>query len=89
LESIKEKYPIIGDVRGRGLMIGLELVKDKAKTPAVDEGKAVRKSCLEKGLLIGLGGVWGNVLRVQPPLVITVDQLDQVLAIIENSLGEL
>ena len=86
LESIKEKHPIIGDVRGKGLMIGLELVKDDAKTPATDEAKAVRKSCLEKGLLIGLGGILANVLRIQPPLVITDDQLDEALTIIEKSL---
>ncbi len=89
LESIKEKYPIIGDVRGKGLMIGIELVKDGAKTPAVDEAKAVCRSCLEKGLLIGLGGVLANVLRIQPPLVITDDHLDEAVAIIEKSLGEL
>ncbi len=87
LESMKEKYPLIGDVRGKGLLIGVELVKDDAKTPAVDEANAVRKSCLEKGLLIGVGGIWGNVLRIQPPLVITDNQLDEALTIIEKSLG--
>ena len=89
LEYIKEKYPVIGDVRGRGLMIGVELVKDDAKTPAVNEAKAVRKSCLEKGLLIGLGGILENVLRIQPPLIIADDQLDEALTIIEKSLREL
>ena len=89
LESIKVKYPIIGDVRGRGLMIGIELVKGDAKTPAVDEANVVRKSCLEKGLLIGVGGILANVLRIQPPLVISDDQLDEAVAIIEKSLGEL
>jgi len=89
LESIREKHPIIGDVRGRGLMIGIELVKDDAKTPAVDEANAVRQSCLEKGLLIGVGGILANVLRVQPPLIITDDQLEEAIAIIEKSLDEL
>ena len=89
LEELKRKYPVIGDIRGKGLMIGIELVKDKAKTPAADEAVAVRKACLAKGLLIGLGGVWSNVLRIQPPLVITDDQLDEVVAIMEKSLGEL
>lgn len=89
LNSIKEKYSVIGDVRGKGLMIGVELVKDNAKTPAVDEAKAVRQSCLEYGLLIGVGGVWANVLRIQPPLVITDDQLDEALTIIEKSLSKL
>jgi 4-aminobutyrate aminotransferase-like enzyme len=86
---MKERYPIIGDVRGKGLMIGVELVKDSTKTPAVDETKAVRKSCLEGGLLIGTGGVWANVMRIQPPLVITDEQLDEALAIIEGALKEL
>ena len=89
LEELKRKYPIIGDVRGKGLMIGIELVKDKTRTPAVDEAVAVRNACLAKGLLIGIGGAWTNVLRIQPPLVITDDQLDEAVAIIEKSLGEL
>lgn len=89
LGRMKEKYPIIGDVRGKGLMIGLELVKDKAKTPAVEETKALRKSCLEKGLIIGSAGVWANVLIIEPPLVITEEELDEALTIIEKSLGEL
>ena len=89
LEELKRKYPIIGDVRGKGLMIGIELVKDKTKTPAVSEAVAVRNACLAKGLLIGIGGAWANVLRIQPPLVITDDQLDEAVAIIEKSLGEL
>lgn len=89
LGRMKEKYPIIGDVRGKGLMVGIELVKDSAKTPAVEETKTVCKSCLEKGLLVGAGGVWANVLRIQPPLVITEEELDEALAIVERSLKEL
>jgi 4-aminobutyrate aminotransferase-like enzyme len=89
LESMKEKYPVIGDVRSRGLMIGVELVKDRAKTPAINEAKALRQSCLEKGLLVGLGGVLANVLRIQPPLIISDEQLDQALSIIEKSLAAL
>jgi len=89
LGRMKERYPIIGDVRGKGLMVGIELVKDSAKTPAVEETKTVHKSCLEKGLLVGAGGVWANVLRIQPPLVITEEELDEALAIIERSLKEL
>ena len=89
LNSLKEKYPFIGDVRGRGLMIGIELVKDKDKTPAAGEAKAVQKSCLERGLLIGIGGILGNVLRFQPPLVISETQLDEALTTIEKSIKEL
>ncbi len=89
LESLKEKNPIVGDVRGKGLMIGVELVKDKEKTPAAEEARAIRKSCLERGILIGVGGVFGNVLRIQPPLVITDDQLDEALTTLEKSTSEL
>jgi 4-aminobutyrate aminotransferase len=89
LNALKAKYPVIGDVRGKGLMIGVELVKDGSKTPAADETKTIRQKCLEKGLLIGVGGVFANVLRLQPPLVITEKQLDEALTILEKCLGEL
>ena len=89
LNALKAKYPVIGDVRGKGLMIGIELVKDNAKTPAADETKSIRQKCLEKGLLIGVGGVFANVLRLQPPLVITEEQLDEALTTLEKCLGEL
>ncbi|MEM3874118.1 MAG: aspartate aminotransferase family protein [Candidatus Bathyarchaeia archaeon] len=87
--EIKEKYPIIGDVRGKGLMIGVELVKDRAKkTPAVEEAKRVRDLCRERGLLIGVGGVKGCVLRIQPPLVIAMEQIDKTLEILEGAIRE-
>jgi 4-aminobutyrate aminotransferase-like enzyme len=89
LNSLKAKYPVIGDVRGKGLLIGVELVKDKAKTPAADAAKIVREKCLEKSLLIGVGGVFANVLRLQPPLIITEDELDKALTTLEKCLGEL
>lgn len=89
LESIRKKFPIIGDVRGKGLMIGLELVKDSVKTPAVNEANAIRRNCLEKGLLIGVGGIYANVLRIQPPLVISDSQLDDAVTILEQALREL
>jgi 4-aminobutyrate aminotransferase len=89
LTEMKEKYPIIGDVRGKGLMIGIELVKDQAKkTPAVDETRKIRDGCREKGLLIGSGGVKGCVLRIQPPLVIEKGQIDKALSILETAIKE-
>jgi 4-aminobutyrate aminotransferase-like enzyme len=89
LNELKEKYPIIGDVRGKGLMIGVELVKDQAKkTPAVDETRKIRDSCREKGLLIGSGGVKGCVLRIQPPLIIEKGQIDKALSILEAAIKE-
>ncbi|MFW9906914.1 MAG: aspartate aminotransferase family protein, partial [Candidatus Thorarchaeota archaeon] len=74
LTELKDKYEIIGDVRGKGLMIGIELVKDQVKLiPAKDETTKIRDYCRDNGLLIGAGGVKSCVLRIQPPLVISRD----------------
>lgn len=70
LKASAEKLPLIGDVRGKGLMIGIELIKDAKKTPAVAEAKEVRKLCREAGVLVGLGGTLANVIRLQPPLIL-------------------
>ncbi|MGB9676006.1 MAG: aspartate aminotransferase family protein [Candidatus Bathyarchaeales archaeon] len=89
LNEMKDEYPIIGDVRGKGLMIGVELVKDQAKkTPAADETRRIRDLCREKGLLIGSGGVKGCVIRIQPPLVITKEQIDNALNILDAAIKE-
>ncbi len=86
--ELQQKNPIIGEVRGLGLMIGLELVKDEARIPAVAEAEAVRDSCLRKGLLVGLGGTEGNVLRFQPPLVISKQQIDRAVDILAEALHQ-
>ncbi len=88
LNEFKEKCKLVGDVRGKGLMIGVELVKDDKKTPAADEAKKVRALCLEKGVLVGVGGVLANVVRLQPPLVITSDQLKHAADVLEKALTE-
>jgi len=89
LEELKAKHAKIGEVRGKGLMIGIELVTDRSsKAPGAEEAKKVRDYCLNQGLLIGLGGVFNNVLRIQPPLIIAQDQLEQVVAILDRALGQ-
>ncbi|MDQ5824661.1 MAG: aspartate aminotransferase family protein [Chloroflexota bacterium] len=88
LRGLQEQYPIMGEVRGMGLMIGVELVSDEALTPAVVQAEAIRAYCLQNGVLIGVGGVYGNVVRIQPPLVITRDQLDRALEVLEQALGQ-
>jgi 4-aminobutyrate aminotransferase-like enzyme len=80
LKELKKKFPIIGDVRGSGLMIGIELVRDKEKTPANTEAAKVKAMMREKGFLCGVGGTFANVLRWQPPLVITEAELDSAVA---------
>ncbi len=88
LRELQKTNQLIGDVRGLGLMIGVELVKDAQKTPAAAEAEALRDACLRRGLLIGVGGIFGNVARFQPPLVITREQIDRALAIFTEALRE-
>lgn len=82
------RNPIVGDVRGLGLMIGIELVRDESRAPAPAEAEQIRESCLRRGLLIGVGGIDGNVLRFQPPLVITKSQVDHALDIIRSAVQD-
>jgi 4-aminobutyrate aminotransferase/(S)-3-amino-2-methylpropionate transaminase len=80
-------FEIIGDVRGLGPMLGLELVEDREfKKPASDKAKALVKFCYEKGLIILACGTFGNVIRTLMPLVITDDQLETGLNIMEEGL---
>lgn len=89
LAAMAKKQPLIGDVRGLGLMIGIELVKDKARTPAGDEAGKVKAMMREKGFLIGVGGTWGNVLRWQPPLVVEASDLSAAVRALDESLKAL
>ena len=78
LESLKQKYDLIGDVRGMGMMQGLELVKDrKSKEPAPQETNGVMEEARRQGLLIGKGGLWGTVIRMSPPMNITKADVDE------------
>jgi 4-aminobutyrate aminotransferase/(S)-3-amino-2-methylpropionate transaminase len=84
---LQEVCQLVGDVRGRGLMIGLELVRDrKTKEPAAQEARSVRAALRERGILVGVGGVLGNVVRIQPPLSITAEECDRVAAALEEVL---
>jgi 4-aminobutyrate aminotransferase len=87
LHAMAEEHPLIGEVRGLGLMIGIELVKDRqTKEPAAKEAAAVRRLAREAGVLIGVGGQGGNVVRIQPPLVIEDAALDHAIDVIEEGL---
>jgi 4-aminobutyrate aminotransferase-like enzyme len=80
LRTIAPKNVELGDIRGKGLMIGIEIVeKGKTKTPASAEAAKIRAAMREKGVLIGVGGAFANVLRFQPPLVIGDSELEQVV----------
>ena len=88
LRDLQRQYPLIGEVRGLGLMIGVELVRDEKLTPAALEAEAIRDSLLRQGVLVGVGGAYGNVVRFQPPLVITRMQIDQAIAAFGKALAE-
>jgi 4-aminobutyrate aminotransferase len=87
LRELAADYPLIGDVRGEGLMIGVELVTDRrTKEPAKAQAAAIRAFCREHGLLIGVGGQNANVLRIQPPLVIADNDLDLAVETLDAAL---
>ena len=90
LRGLSSRKVKIGEVRGLGLMIGMELVKDlESKEPAAEEAAAVRRLSRERKVLIGVGGSLGNIVRVQPPLTITDDELDRVVEVLQESLNTL
>jgi 4-aminobutyrate aminotransferase/(S)-3-amino-2-methylpropionate transaminase len=90
LRALQEKYPVIGDVRGRGAMIAIELVQDAGdRSPNPAAAAAVSKACHQAGLVTLTAGTWGNVLRFLPPLVISDELLDEGLSILEKAFSEL
>jgi len=86
LTELQEKYSIIGDVRGLGLMVGVELVKDEKKTPAKKERGKLIQEAFKRGLL--LLGAGESSLRIAPPLIITQEQIDMGLEIFEKVLKD-
>lgn len=88
--NMSEKYKLIGDVRGLGPMIAMELVNDRqTKEPAAEQTKKLVSYCFERGLIILACGTYGNVLRFLMPLVITDEQLEKGLKIIEDGFATL
>lgn len=89
LERLQEKYPVIGDVRGMGLMQGLELVKDRqSKEPSTEATRQLFEATKELGLLIGKGGLYGNVIRIAPPLTAQEDDIVEALDILDRAFAK-
>lgn len=89
LLRLAERHATIGDVRGLGLMLGVDLVTDrKTKEPATATCAAVWERARELGVLIGKGGLKGNVLRIKPPMCITMEDADFLLEVLDQALGE-
>ena len=88
LHKMKERYPVIGDVRGLGLFLGIELVKDRqTRERASDEAEAVMYAALSKGLSFKL--TMGNIITLTPALTITRKEMDKALEIIEECIAEI
>ena len=89
LQALQEDHKIIGEVRGQGMMLGIELVKDRnTKEPATQEMLQIMEYCREKGLLIGKGGLDNNVMRLQPPLELTSTQIDDACSILSEAFSK-
>lgn len=90
LNTLMERHDLIGEVRGLGLMLGVELVRDrKSKEPANPECVRVLERAKELGLLIGKGGLYGNVLRIVPPMCIKKDDVDFLVQVLDAVLNEI
>lgn len=88
LQEMKKKYPIIGDVRGRGAMQALEFVKPGTTVPNTEAQSAIIKYCLQKGVLLLSAGTYGNVIRLLPPLVMPEDLLKEALSILDEAISK-
>lgn len=90
LDVLARKHDIIGDVRGKGLMVGVELVKDKkSKQPAIAETAQIFERSKDLGLLLGKGGMHGNVFRIKPPMCISKPDIDFMIEVMDMSMSEL
>ena len=91
LGELRDRYDCVGDVRGRGLLVGVEVVTDKeTKKPAPDLGAAITRRCLELGLSMNITGLrgMGGVFRIAPPLTISDDELDRGIAILDDAIAD-
>ncbi|PKM99135.1 MAG: aspartate aminotransferase family protein, partial [Elusimicrobia bacterium HGW-Elusimicrobia-2] len=88
LKELQKKHKIIGDIRGKGLMLGIELVKNrKTKEPAAAETLRMMELCKDGGLFIGKGAMAGNVIRIKPPLCINKEDADFIIKTLDKTMG--
>jgi 4-aminobutyrate aminotransferase len=88
LAPLADKLPSVGEVRGRGLMVAVEMVKPEGTEPDPAAANAALEGCRRRGVLIGRGGVLGNVLRIAPPLSVTAEEIDEAAAAVVDALAE-
>ena len=86
LKTLEGRVPIVGEVRGKGLIIGIELVAPGTKTPNADAAGRVMEETKARSLLVGKGGLYGNVIRMAPPLTLTIEEADEGCEALEGAL---
>jgi len=87
LRAVAENHPIVGDVRGKGLMVGVELVQPGGNTPNQAAAAAVLEETRARGLLVGKGGLHNNVIRLAPPMTLTAEELSEALGILTDAIA--
>ena len=89
LRQLREKHPLIGDVRGLGLFVGVELVRDReTQSPAAAQASYIANRMSERGILISTDGPFHNVLKIKPPMVFTEANADFLVETLDEILGE-
>jgi 4-aminobutyrate aminotransferase-like enzyme len=89
LRGLMSRHPVIGDVRGSGLFIGVELVRDRARLePATQEADDLINRLQRRGILLSTDGPHHNVLKIKPPMVIAADDVDMVVRVLDDELGQ-
>ena len=89
LRDLQQRHPLIGDVRGLGLMLGLETVRDRStREPAGREMAKIVYRAFELGLVVFYGGIYSNVMEITPPLIMTETEVDEGIAILDQAIGE-
>ena len=89
MTKLMEKHPRIGDVRGRGLMLGIELVEDrKTKVPATAYAGRIVEKCRQLGVLLGTDGPFDNVIKMRPAMVVTAGHADFLMQVLETAFAE-
>jgi len=90
LTTLKTAHPLMGDVRGLGLFIGIELVLNRQKlTPATKEAADMVNRLKDRGILLGTDGPFSNVIKIKPPMVITLEDADMFLRILDDELTDM
>ena len=90
LQELKSGYPLIGDVRGQGLFLGIELVSDQeTRQPAAQEAKAIVNAMRHHGVLLSTDGPLHNVIKIKPPMVLGIDDVNMTLRLLEDTFNAL